>query len=286
MSTERQQQRKEEVKELDKHIRHKQTLCSDFDDVQTAISELEERGRRLTEQQKQLNQLEDELCKKEKCLCTKEEGLQQKEEELQQKEEELVRIEEKLHVKELLKKDEDFSEEDEVKEFYLSTAGLRSDFDQIGTEEEKWEVELQREKLRQQEDRLKVNILLTPVKSLKITALKSDSLSSSCGGSSALQVLDSAGEPERETPGDRGEFTGAETQTGPAGLSANTHSITHTPCTGNLKRGYRDICQSLFCPSGAPVEAFFSLWCFTKRFFKLCGTLCFSCCLFKAFPSF
>lgn len=47
-----------------------------------------------------------------------------------------------------------------------------------------------------------------------------------CGwGSSALQFVEPAGESGSETTGDRGEFTGTETQTGPAGLAAHTLTI-------------------------------------------------------------
>lgn len=47
-------------------------------------------------------------------------------------------------------------------------------------------------------------------------------------GSTALQFVESAGEPGGETVGDREESTGTETQTGPAGLSAHTLYINHT----------------------------------------------------------
>ncbi|XP_059193427.1 UPF0746 protein DDB_G0281095-like [Centropristis striata] len=144
VSRQLQQQRQGHLEELDRQIEDKQ-------DVEAAVRQLEDRGRRLSQQQLQLNQLKEELQHKK-------EGLQQKDEELQQKEEELQHKEEERGVKEEeLNRTEEQQQEDrrEDESFYLSTAGLRSAF---SSEEDRWTVELQREKLRQEENELKARL--------------------------------------------------------------------------------------------------------------------------------
>ncbi|XP_070820717.1 centriolin [Chaetodon trifascialis] len=142
-----QQQRAEELKQLDTHTQHRQEVCVGLEDVKAAVCQLDDRWRRLAEQEQQLNQLKEELWERETQLLHKEEGLKPQEAGLQLKEEGLQnRCEEDEGRKE---------EEEEEESFYLSTAGLRSAF---STEEERWKVELQREKLRQREDRLKARL--------------------------------------------------------------------------------------------------------------------------------
>ncbi|XP_034727864.1 centriolin [Etheostoma cragini] len=147
-----QQQRAEHMKELDRQIEDKQAVCVGLEDFKAAVSQLEDRGRRLIQQQLQLNQIKEELWQREKQLIHKEEGLQLKEEGLQKKREELREKEDEQHKTEV-EDSREVSEED--KSFYLSTAGLRSAF---SSEEERWKVELQREKLKQQEDQLKARL--------------------------------------------------------------------------------------------------------------------------------
>ncbi|TKS65589.1 hypothetical protein D9C73_028572 [Collichthys lucidus] len=148
VSSQQQQQRREQLTEIDRLIQHRQAVCAGLGDVKAAVCQVEDRGRRLREQELQLNQLKEELCQREKQLIREEEGLIQRREGLQQKEEGPVQTEEELHNKQELHVKDDEEEES----FYLST-GLRS----ASTEEERWEAELQRERLRQQEDRLKVS---------------------------------------------------------------------------------------------------------------------------------
>ncbi|XP_026198209.1 centriolin isoform X2 [Anabas testudineus] len=169
-----QQQREEELKELDRQMELKQAACVGFEDVTAAVHQLEDRRRRLTEQQLQLNQLSEELLHKEEELKQQREGQHVKEEELKRhkeglrmKEEGLIQLEEELQQKreklrlkldELHEKEEEsreVSEEEEDESFYLSTAGLRT---ACSPEEERWKVELQREELKQQEDRLKARL--------------------------------------------------------------------------------------------------------------------------------
>ncbi|XP_028433479.1 centriolin isoform X1 [Perca flavescens] len=153
--SQQQQQRAEHLKELARQIEDKQAVCVGLEDFKAAASQLEDRGHRLTQQQLQLNQIKEELWQREKQLIYKEEELKQQEEELQLKEEGLQKKREELPVKEVFKDSSEESEEDEDKSFYLSTAGLRSAF---SSEEERWKVELQREKLKQQEDQLKARL--------------------------------------------------------------------------------------------------------------------------------
>ncbi|XP_078106551.1 centriolin [Sander vitreus] len=151
-SQQQQQQRAEHLKELDRQIEDKQAVCVGLEDFKAAVSQLEDRGRRLTQQQLQLNQIKEELWLREKQLIHKEEELKQQEEELQLEEEGLQKKLEELRVKE---DKQHKTEEEEDESFYLSTVGLRSAF---SSEEERWKVELQREKLKQQEDRLKARL--------------------------------------------------------------------------------------------------------------------------------
>ncbi|XP_076588065.1 uncharacterized protein cntrl isoform X2 [Chaetodon auriga] len=168
-----QQQRAEQLKRLDTHIQHGQEVCVGLEDVKAAVCQLDDRWRRLAEQELQLNQLsfkgklktknsfcdsssEEELWEREKQLLHKEEGLKPQGAGLQQKEEELQnKCEEDEGHKEEEEEDCREREEEEEESFYLSTAGLRSAF---SAEEERWKVELQREKLRQREDRLKAHL--------------------------------------------------------------------------------------------------------------------------------
>ncbi|XP_026177590.1 centriolin isoform X2 [Mastacembelus armatus] len=145
-----QQQRAEQLKELDRQMVHKQALCAGLEDVKAAACQLEDRGRRLSEQQLQLSQLSEELFLKEEGLKQQRAGLRVKEEGLIQTEEELQKMRDELQRKE---KEQRGAPQDES--FYLSTAGLRSAF---SAEEEQWQVELQREKLRQEEDELKAQL--------------------------------------------------------------------------------------------------------------------------------
>lgn len=121
---------------------------------------------------------EKELKQQTEGLQVKEEGLKEQAEELQHREEELQMKEEELYVKEevLHKNQEERSEvsSEEEESFYLSPTGLRSAF---STEEEKWRAELQREKLRQHEDRLKARLrcsLRSQRENLKVRRLETE----------------------------------------------------------------------------------------------------------------
>ncbi|XP_067377633.1 centriolin isoform X2 [Channa argus] len=155
-SAQQQQQREEQLKELDRQIQEKQVACLGLDDVKAAACQLEHKGHRLKQLGEELLHKEEALKQQREELLMKEESLIQIEERLQKKCEELyIKLDKHQKKEEELRK-KDVSEEDES--FYLSTAGARTTF---STGDDRWKVELQREELRQQEDRLKARLRCT-----------------------------------------------------------------------------------------------------------------------------
>ncbi|XP_030581756.1 centriolin-like [Archocentrus centrarchus] len=210
------QQRAEQLKELNTQIQHKQTALDDVkaavsemedrgrqlseqqlqldwlsgelrkrekrlhrkeEELEKQWEELQQRGEELKQKKDGLQLKEEELKQQTEGLQVKEEGLKEQAEELQHREEELQMKEEELCVKEeVLHKNQESSEvsSEEEESFYLSTTGLRSAF---STEEEKWRAELQREKLRQHEDRLKARLrcsLRSQQENLKVRRLETE----------------------------------------------------------------------------------------------------------------
>ncbi|XP_068166611.1 centriolin isoform X3 [Antennarius striatus] len=178
--SERVEERKKQLQTLEQELRVSrqqqrgkhlnEVVCGGMEIINAAGHLLEDRGCCLTQQELQLSQFtnaEEQLWEKEKDMLLKEEELNHKRKELQLKEEELKQQEKMLYLKweefnkteeELDKKEEKLltTEEENIRDesIYLSTAGLRSAF----SPEETWEVEMQREQLRQKDDRLKARL--------------------------------------------------------------------------------------------------------------------------------
>ncbi|XP_075881645.1 uncharacterized protein LOC142887705 isoform X5 [Nelusetta ayraudi] len=170
------QQRAEQLQDLDAQIQQKQAQCAEWTSIQSAARQLEDRGRCLEQQELQLNELSELTpasaptrqtvnCRWVACCdwSAGEELLPQGEEQRQRLGEELILKEAWLgEMKEELHKMEDEPHQrieetsrEGAESFYLATAGRRS---VLSTEDDRWEVELQREKLRQQEDHLKARL--------------------------------------------------------------------------------------------------------------------------------